>query len=308
MTRSIYESVRCNLCGADDSLVIYPSTRANSVEIEDNEFRSSGDEILRDPLVKCRICGFQYVNPRIDSNAALEEYTNAIDETFVSQARGRELTFKRCLSEVQKAWKKKPGSVLDVGTANGSFLKVAKDGGWAVEGCEPNRWMCKWCWDNYGIEINQGTLFDGHYDDEEFDIVTLWDVLEHTSDAMATLKECARVLRPGGLVVVNYPDIGSWIAKMMGCKWVFLLSVHYFYFTRKTIRYAFKESGLDIVRVKPHFQSLELDYVIERATPYIGGLGNTLRKISNGISLGKTQIPYWVGQTLVIGVKRGENS
>ena len=73
MTRSIYESVRCNLCGADDSLVIYPSTRANSVEIEDNEFRSSGDEILRDPLVKCRICGFQYVNPRIDSNAALEE-------------------------------------------------------------------------------------------------------------------------------------------------------------------------------------------------------------------------------------------
>jgi 2-polyprenyl-3-methyl-5-hydroxy-6-metoxy-1,4-benzoquinol methylase len=308
MTRSIFESIKCNLCGSGNSLVVYPSFRGSSVEIESDEFRSSGDEMLRDPLVKCNDCGFQYVTPRIHSELALEEYTNAIDETFVSQAKGRELTFKRCLKEVESAWKEKPGSVLDVGTANGSFLKVAKDGGWVVEGCEPNKWMCKWCWDNYGIEINQGTVFDGNYDNEKFDVVTLWDVLEHTANAMATLKECARVLRPGGLVVVNYPDIGSWIARLMGRKWVFLLSVHYFYFTKKTIRHAFKESGFDIVRVKPHFQSLEMDYVIERATPYIGGLGNTLRKISNGIGLGKTQIPYWVGQTLVIGKKRGEDS
>ena len=104
--------------------------------------------------------------------------------------------------------------MLDVGTANGSFLKVAKDAGWDVAGCEPNLWMTEWCRKNYGITVTAGTLFDGHYRDEEFDIITFWDVLEHTADPMKNLQECMRILRPGGLLVLNYPDIGAWISRL----------------------------------------------------------------------------------------------
>jgi 2-polyprenyl-3-methyl-5-hydroxy-6-metoxy-1,4-benzoquinol methylase len=296
------EHIGCVLCGADLPVIIYPSLR-ESREIDKNEFRSSGDEALKDPLVKCSSCGFEYVTPRIKSSLAFEGYSNTIDETFTSQAVAREKTFKKCLNIIQRHWNKKPGKILDVGTANGSFLKVAKDAGWDVEGCEPNKWMVEWCKKNYGIEIVNGTIFDGKFKDGQFDIVTLWDVLEHTPNPVDALKECLRVLKHDGLLVINYPDIGAWISRLMGRKWVFLLSVHYFYFTRKTIRKALAKTGFNILKIKPHYQTLELDYILVRATPYAKHIAKVLRSLVNGIGIGKIQFPYWIGQTLVVAKK-----
>jgi len=305
MSSSLLEHVACNLCGADQPVVIYPSSRNSSMEIPEGEFRSSGDVPLKDPLVRCGVCGFKYVNPRLDSSLVLKGYTTAVDETFVSQAKGRELTSKRCIAEVQLAWGKPPGNVFDVGTANGAFLKVARDAGWEVAGCEPSRWMCEWCKTNYDIEITPGTIRDSNLGNETVDIITLWDVLEHTPDPMDTIMECVRILRPGGLLVVNYPDIDSWIARLMGRKWVFLLSVHYYYFTRWTICRAMEMAGLGVITMKPHFQTLGLDYVLFRSTAYIGAFGKIMRLMVQSMGLGEVQIPYWMGQTLVIAQKKG---
>jgi SAM-dependent methyltransferase len=303
MINPLLEHTKCELCGDDKPVIIYPSSRSGEIKAEDSEFRSSGDQPLKDPLVRCGSCGFQYVTPRLSPAIVMDGYVNAVDETFVSQARSRERTFARCLCKVQKYWKKPPGHLLDVGTANGSFLKVAKDAGWQVAGCEPNRWMCKWSKDHYNIEVKQGTLFDGNYGDEVFDVVTLWDVLEHTPYPMETLNECRRVLRPGGLLIVNYPDVGSWIARAMGKKWVFLLSVHYFYFSRPTIQRALQKAGLEIAFIGPHFQSLEIDYILFRARPYARSLAIPLTRFVSIMRLNKLQIPYWIGQTIVIAKK-----
>lgn len=100
----------------------------------------------------------------INSQIALDSYENSADPTFASQAAGREKTFRKCLKIVRKEWRRPPGKLLDIGTANGSFLKVAKDAGWQVEGCEPNRWLGKWCEENYGIALTPGTVFDGHFE------------------------------------------------------------------------------------------------------------------------------------------------
>jgi SAM-dependent methyltransferase len=303
VTAELLEHVACNLCGADDPETIYPSQRQNRVELSPDEFRSSGDEPLRDPLVRCRRCGLQYVTPRLNSAVVIDGYANAVDETFVSQTAGRERTFSHCLNVVQKVWRKPPGRILDIGAANGSFLKVARDAGWEVSGCEPNRWMVQWCRNHYDLAMTAGTVFEGQYASASFDVVTLWDVLEHTPDPMAVLTECQRLLRPGGLLVVNYPDIGSLVARAMGRKWVFLLSIHHYYFTPTTIARALQTVGMRPLIIRRHFQTLELDYILFRATPYVGVIAKTLRKLVNALRLGRQFVPYWVGQTLVIAQK-----
>ncbi len=300
---SLFENVVCDLCGTDQPLVLYSSMRDKQEEVNFNTFRSSGDEKLKDRLVKCNNCGFIYVSPRLNSSFVMQYYINTVDEAFVSQASGRERTFKNSLKIIEGFWRIKPGKILDIGTAGGSFLHAARQKGWDVYGCEPNRWLCNWSKKHYGIDVNPGTIFQQKYNDGFFDVVTLWDVLEHTPDPKKVLQECRRILKPKGLLVVNYPDMGSWIAKMMGRKWVFLLSVHLYYFTRQTMAKMLKDCGFLVLKIKPHYQQLALSYIFSRSKTYVGPIGAMGENISRMLGMGDLNIPYWAGQTLVIAKK-----
>ena len=206
-----FETIVCTICGEKNYTVIYP---ALPLENEDPvaRFKSSGDEPSKDQTVQCTNCGLVYVNPRLKPEFVVGGYSEGSDERFVSQAQGRELTFDRQLQFIEKHYPHK-GKILDIGTAGGSFLGVAKLRGWDVLGIEPNKWLCAWGKKNYGIDIKPGTLFDHHFPDNSFDCVTLFDVLEHVPDPTKVLSEINRILKPNGLLVVNYPDFNSFWSK-----------------------------------------------------------------------------------------------
>lgn len=301
--QALLESVPCNLCGADDYEIIYPPRYelAKPEEIA-NTFRSSGDEVLLDQLVKCKSCGLQYLNPRLRADVVIEGYSIGSDEMFVSQVAGRERTFAKSLRMIERL-RPQRGRLLDVGTAGGSFLAVAKQAGWDVAGCEPNRWMCEWANAHYGLHVVPGTAFDMKLASDTFDIVTLWDVLEHTPDPKATLAECKRVLKRGGLLVVNYPDIESLVSRLMGRRWVFLLSVHLYYFTDKTLPRMLEELGFRVVQRRRHWQTLELGYILLRMEAYLKPVARALGLLVKRLGLAHVQLPYWMGQNLVIAEK-----
>jgi len=300
--KHIMENIKCNLCGSDNYKIVYPAKYDKITQQEFVEkFRSSGDELLLDQLVQCKNCKFKYINPHIKQELIIKGYNEGTDENFVSQAKGRELTFEKSLKLIEKHAKK--GKILDIGTAGGSFLHVAKKRGWEVYGIEPNKWLCQWGKKNYGINIKQGTIFDNKFKNEYFDVITLWDVLEHVPDPTKNLNEINRILKTGSILVVNYPDIDSWLSKAMGKKWIFLLSVHLFYFNRKTIRKMLKKTGFKIVKIKPHFQTLGLGYLIFRMEKYNKPLSKFLEKFVKLLKLENFQIAYWLGQTLVISKK-----
>lgn len=300
--KSSLEYIRCNLCGSTECISIYkgiPEEKSADAVIN---YKSSSNAIGNDNVVKCKKCGLVYVNPRLKEEVIVGGYSEGSDETFVSQTKGREITFGRSLKVIEGYSKK--GKILDVGTAGGSFLHVAKEKGWKVYGVEPNKWLCDWGKKNYEIDIKQGTMFDQHYRNNEFNVVTLWDVLEHVSDPKKTLIECNRVLKKDGLLVVNYPDFGSWIARIMGKRWVFLLTVHLFYFTPKTMKRLLDVTGFEMVKIKPHFQTLSLGYLVFRMKPYSKILYKIGNSIVNLLHMQNLQFIYWIGQTLVIARKK----
>jgi 2-polyprenyl-3-methyl-5-hydroxy-6-metoxy-1,4-benzoquinol methylase len=301
--QALLERVACNLCGADDYEVIYsPKYDLAKPEEIQSTFRSSGDEKLIDRLVRCKNCGLQYLNPRLRSDIVIEGYGSGSDETFVSQIAGRERTFSKSLKLIGR-YKHPPGRLLDIGTAGGSFLSEARKMGWEVEGCEPNHWLSDWAKKHYGMQIVPGTVFDMNLSPGSFHVVTLWDVLEHTSNPKAILKECYRVLESSGLMVVNYPDIHSLVSRVMGRRWVFLLSVHLYYFTVQTLNRMLNETGFRVVSVRRHWQTLELGYILYRMEAYIHRVAQGLGWLVKKLGLSHLQIPYWMGQVLVIAKK-----
>jgi len=294
------ESVPCFLCGADDYDVVYEAQydREKDVDLV-QKFRASGDELLIDQLVKCRGCGFQYVNPRLRGDLILSGYTEGDDPTYVSQLQARERTFAASLDEIERA-AGGPGRLLDIGTAAAAFVAAARARGWQAEGCEPNKWLAEWGARHYGLTIRQGSVFEQDYEDGSFDVVTLWDVIEHTLNPREMLERCFRLLKPGGILVVNYPDIGSWIARALGRNWLFLTSVHLYYFDRGTIGRMLEATGFRVETVRPHWQRLELDYILFRGSVLSRALSQGSRRIASLVGAGKSQVPYWLGQTFVI--------
>ena len=281
---TIFEQVDCNLCNSNDYTVIYESRYQDEKDSDlAAKFRSSGDETLIDQVVECKRCRLQYINPRLKPSLIIEGYSEGSDEAFISQAKGRELTFAKTLKIIHKYARN--GKILDIGTAGGSFLQSAKKQGWDVYGCELNKWLCNWAKENYGIEVQQGTVFEQNYEDNQFDVVTLWDVLEHVPDPKKVLEECHRILKPNGILVVNYPDIGSWIAKVMGRKWFFYLSVHLYYFTPKTMRKILRLSGFKTKEIRPHYQKLGLGYLMVRMKAYSKLLHHLGSAIVRGLGL-----------------------
>jgi SAM-dependent methyltransferase len=195
------------------------------------------------------------------------------------------------------------GRLLDVGTAAGAFLAAARKRGWQVEGCEPNAWLAAWGSRHYGIPIRTGELFDQPFAPQSFDVVTLWDVIEHTPDPSRVMRTAGDLIRPGGLLVVNYPDIGSWIARTLGRRWPFLSSVHLYYFTRETMRRLLERHGFDVVEMRPHFQRLELEYLLSRGAVISAALSKASRAVAKGAGLSGREVPYWIGQTFVAARK-----
>ena len=299
------EHVLCNLCGTSDLETIYDA-RAD-LERDPNlaeKFRASGDELLTLPLVRCRRCALLFVNPRVPAGAMLDGYAAGADPVYVSQMPARVRTFAHTVRDLTRL-RPARGRLLDVGTAAGAFLKAASDDGWDVTGIEPNHWLAEWGRREFGVAIHDGSIDTVPLPEGSFDAVTLWDVIEHTPDPLQALRRVRSLLAPGGLLVVNYPDIGSWIARMLRRKWPFLSSVHLYYFTRQTIRAALDRAGFDVIEIKPHFQRLKLGYIISRGEVVSPGLSRAGGRLVSALGLADREVPYWLGQTFVAARARG---
>lgn len=307
--KEFQQEIPCNICGSNAHTVVYEGLFQPEADAQKilQLFREKGGDILLDQVVKCTTCGLAYINPRLKEDIVTREYREATiqgyKEQFVSQNTGREIAFRRSMNHIKKLCTV-PGKLLDVGAANGAFMAVASEHGWDVSGCEPNEWFCRWGNEHYSLSIDQGTLIDQNYADGSFDLITLWDVIEHVPDPARLLEKCFDLLKPGGILLCTYPDIESWIARLMGRRWVFLMSVHLYYFTQNTMTAILEKSGFSVQRFAAHFQTLQFGYIVYRLKIHnrlLYALGKILRDI---FRLKTVMVPYWVGINCVAARKK----
>jgi SAM-dependent methyltransferase len=121
------------------------------------------------------------------------------------------------------------GSLLDVGCATGEFMIVAGDRGWEVCGVEVSPYASMLA-ERRGLEVVTGTLTQAGFADASFDVVTMLDVVEHLEAPLAELIEVRRILRPGGVLVMETPNWNSIYRRILRRDWPALQPrVHLFF-------------------------------------------------------------------------------
>lgn len=201
-------------------------------------------------LVQCVQCALVYQSPRVADDEIVLLYpaeyepfqTSVTDEAFI----GREL---RRTTAFVNGCVRHAGRLLDVGCGAGDFLYVMRQlyPAWEVAGIEPNGGAAARAAER-GLDVQQGTL-DDISEASKYDVITLWNVLEHVPDPLPLLYKVRDRLASGGMVCLAVPVYDSWEAHLFGRYWVgWELPRHMVAFNRRSIVDMLNAAGLRVVQ------------------------------------------------------------
>lgn len=141
-------------------------------------------------------------------------------------------------------WVPKGKKVLDIGCGFGESLGYLREQGCDAYGVEADENIRRVA-DKYGYNVHVGLFDPANYQTEIFDVVTMGQVIEHVTDPQQTLKDIARVLKPGGLAILSTPNAEGWGAKIFGRRWINWHSpYHLHFFTPASMQIAAEKAGL----------------------------------------------------------------
>lgn len=139
------------------------------------------------------------------------------------------------------------GTLLDVGAGTGDFLISAKNKGWEVHGMEPNSKARNIALDK-GLDLNLN-LKD--YEGKQFDVVTLWHVLEHIPDLREIVSQLSSLVKTGGFLIIAVPNYKSYDAKYYGSFWAaYDVPRHLWHFSKESIKKLFSSTFI-LEEIKP---------------------------------------------------------
>jgi ubiquinone/menaquinone biosynthesis C-methylase UbiE len=253
----------CNLCGGRNCEVF---------EEAEPPFR----------VLRCRDCTLTFVHPHPKREQLAAHYDGDYYREWLSgQAARRSGIWRRRMARIERL--KPTGRLLDVGCGEGTFLALARERGWQIEGTEISAYASDRVSARLGCSIFCGDMGDAGYPENSFDVVTTWHTLEHMEDPLQCLRDIFRVLKPGGILVVAVPNVNDRLMsiayRMVRRRKYKLFSVqdrevHLYHFSEGTIREYLERTGYDTIRLSP-------DY----------GIVDFPKRLINGIAV----VPHYLG-------------
>ncbi|HDK25832.1 MAG TPA: class I SAM-dependent methyltransferase [Candidatus Atribacteria bacterium] len=234
------EYIRCDLCGSDDTTLLFVGK--DRMTYKEGEFN----------VVKCNNCGLVYLNPRPTqteiSRFYSEEYSPfKSDKNKLIKYVERKIA-ERDVKKIKKLINKNNINILEIGCATGEYLSYLRDiGDGNVTGVEISPYAAEYARREHRLNVITGTIFDGKFTDESFDVIIMKHVFEHVHNPSETLKEINRLLDKNGKFIFFVPNIHTIETKIFGKYWHgWDVPRHLYDFNPETIKKLLNKTGFVI--------------------------------------------------------------
>lgn len=202
-------------------------------------------------LVRCRDCGHIWLPSTSANFQALYDEGYFEGHYFAKSYNEEEIT-----RQVQESKPRidlleryaKRGMLLDVGCGLGFFLAAARSTGWSVVGIDLSSYAVKWARERLNLPVICGTLESAPIEPESMDAITFWHSLEHIADPTSAVRTAYRLLKPGGILLVQVPNVASLERHFLRDRWSgWDLPMHLHHFSPRTLRWLAKRAGFRVL-------------------------------------------------------------
>lgn len=288
--------VSCNICGSKDS----------------SDFLTFKNP--KTAIVTCASCGMKYLNPIPQKNERFSIYSKFYfqRETAPNDVSGYrsyiedQYIHNYYFSKILKKIKMTRGHLLEIGCATGFFLNVARSKGFKVEGIEISKFAAEYAQKKFGLKVWQREFKD-FTTDQRYDLIVLFQTIEHLDDPLGTMKHAYELLKKGSTVVITTPNQQSLIAKIFGKRWFeYKPTEHFFYFSPNSIKKLLKITGFKKINVSSDIHYLSAEYISERIRyyfPFLRPLATLLEKTFKLLHLEKKILPFDKGSMIITAEK-----
>ena len=222
-------------------------------------------------VVECLDCGLRALNPMpslddmVDIN---EETVHPFFSATLEDDESYRLYFARKLDDLRRY--APSGRLLHVGCGAGFFLDAARSRSYQDACVDLSPVPAAYCRDSLGLDVTVGSLYDYKAPSGAFDVVTIFQTIEHDPHTAELCAELFRITAPGGTLMVTTPAADGFVARVMGKRWFGYRNVeHVTFFSRRSLRYALEQAGFEMVFVQiEHGKRLTAKYVLNRLVNY----------------------------------------
>jgi 2-polyprenyl-3-methyl-5-hydroxy-6-metoxy-1,4-benzoquinol methylase len=267
------EEIRCCVCGNQDPQKFH-------LKYQKDKFAVSS----------CDSCGFLFIPPYYRKQIKYEQYKNA-DVTAAVRSGNNWVKVQRHLLRFKFIQRYiKSGKLFDLGAGWGHFMLAGKELGYDVYGIEIADQPYQYCVNDLKLPVDHIDFFKMD-ESKKFDLISMWDVLEHIDKADEFLDKCSRLSKPGGWLFLQVPQIDSYFAKKYKDEWKMMGLDHVNYFSKDTITKILSQHGYEVVKIKSSFEiKLLIMYTI---LPWLkkmkGKKKQSVNEVSKGINAAERQ-------------------
>ena len=245
---------------------VFQSTQSQRMPCEccgNNHFRPIHCRKDNTLIVRCEHCRLEGVNPLPDpvamesfyrSEMVGEDCNPGYFSRYILERQKRKKSFSRLyhtqLKQIE-SFKPGKGSLLDLGCGAGYFVKCALDRGWKGYGLELLAEYVQYAKESLSLpRVQLGSLDDAlPFEPRTFDVVTMWDLIEHLRHPLACLEKINRVTKPGGLLVIWTPNVKNSVFTKE--RWLsYAVKQHFYFFSRDSLEQLLQKAGFKINYIK----------------------------------------------------------
>lgn len=296
----------CENCHSLFHMEMFPAKYAENENASIYQCTSAGHR-THGRILKCLHCGLVFNETRHDAEKLLDFYSDVEDPTYLKNIDSRFKTFRYNFKKI-KPRLPASGKLLDIGSYCGIALKVAHENGFETLGVEPSKWAARYSEEVMQERVFQGALRDLPAEEGPFDVITMWDVMEHLPHPVEEMKRIHSRLKPGGVFAFSTLYIDNWYPKIMKERWPWYMDMHLFYFTLDAMSQLLNKAGLELVHHQKYTHIITLEYFFFKldALGVFGAkfLGDAFVKTP----LRNIMIPFSFGDIQLFICKRSDDS